>query len=111
MELWNSLPEAHREAISQGRLLEGMTADEVYLAYGKPQYRSEGLDSGVAYEEWIYTRIRNREVMDWRYHQVSRRGDIFFEPEYGPVSVYDEYPTRVVRLVEGKVVGWSAIKR
>lgn len=109
--LWNSLSEEQQFAVREGRLLEGMPAEAVYLAFGSPQYKREGFENGVAYEEWIFTRLRNREIMDWRYRQVSRRGDIFFEPEYGPVRVYDEYPTRVVRIIDGKVAAWSALAR
>ncbi len=110
-ELWNSFSTEEQERVRSGQLWEGMTQDAVWLAWGAPRYRRHGAEGKIEFEEWIYTRLQTREVMDWRYRPVYQGRDYVLQPEFGPVQVYDEVPSDTVRFINGKVVAWSRLSR
>ncbi len=57
-QLYQALPEAHQQAVHQGRVVEGMTPDAVYLALGRPDRVLRGSENGKPYERWRYTELR-----------------------------------------------------
>ncbi len=109
--LWNSFSPEEQARIRDGKLWEGMTTEAVWLAWGKPRYKRHGQEGAVDFEEWVYTRIRSQDVMEWRYRQAYNGRDWYLVPEYAPTQVYDEVPASSVRFIDGKVTAWSTLTR
>jgi hypothetical protein len=107
--LWDSLTPEEQTKIRAGQLWYGMSQDAVWLAWGPPRYRRYGAEGKVDFEEWIYTRLQNREVMDWRFRPVYDGEGYVMQPEFGPVQTYDEVPSDTVRFIDRKVVAWSRL--
>ena len=53
-ELFAKLSAAHKVHVLEGRVVEGMTKDAVFFAWGKPQRVTVGKRNGVAMERWNY---------------------------------------------------------
>ena len=58
--LYESLPEKHRELVSQGRIDKGMSKSAVYLALGDPSRKVRGFRDDAHFERWDYTRLQPR---------------------------------------------------
>jgi hypothetical protein len=58
-QMFNSLPARHQRLVEQGQIDRGMSPDAVFLAWGHPDRRSEGVDGrGVATMRWDYATLR-----------------------------------------------------
>lgn len=53
-----------KKAITNGNITPGMTRDAVYMAWGNPRQRLEGVADGVPYEEWIYDKFKPKANLD-----------------------------------------------
>jgi hypothetical protein len=51
---YNSLPPGHQELVKRGELARGMSPDAVFLAWGPPSRRYQGLQDNAATERWDY---------------------------------------------------------
>ena len=92
-----------RAVVDHGQLKVGMTADAVYLAWGKPAQVLTGQSATGTTETWLYTGAYMQEYRYWNY----RRG--FYGQRYfgGPALEYDYYPrayTRAEVVFENGVV-------
>ena len=77
-------------AITHGNIAPGMSRDAVYLAWGNPNRRTEGVSDGVPYEEWIYKKISPKLNIDLAIGK-------------GPGLGLKKDTTKTVKFVDGKV--------
>jgi hypothetical protein len=56
--VYTSLPAKHQELVKRGELARGMSPEAVFIAWGKPTERYQGLNGGESTERWDYTRNR-----------------------------------------------------
>ncbi len=49
------LSSSHRASVTQGKVVEGMSRDAVYLAWGRPDIVRTGSRNGNSTETWAYT--------------------------------------------------------
>ncbi|MCB1064365.1 MAG: hypothetical protein KDN20_15785 [Verrucomicrobiae bacterium] len=54
LELFHSQSEKHQDLISRGQVIEGMSKDAVYLAWGRPHETKQSSRDGKARETWVY---------------------------------------------------------
>jgi hypothetical protein len=50
----DTLPPEVKKAITEKRVMEGMTRDQVILAMGRPVYKSRETKDGLETEDWVY---------------------------------------------------------
>ncbi|MFZ4694430.1 MAG: hypothetical protein ACOYMV_04810 [Verrucomicrobiia bacterium] len=106
----DALPAPMREAALNGHLREGMTADAVYVALGRPSRITTGADKGVQLERWVYTQMESRVISAWR--DVPYRmnnGNIGILPTYEPITITGSRDSFEVKFENGKVVGWGGL--
>ncbi len=66
-QLFEPLSPKHKELVSQGTIEKGMPKDAVYLAWGNPDSRSEGEQSGRPFEKWLYSGLAPVHYNSYRY--------------------------------------------
>ena len=52
--VYNSLPPREQELVKRGELARGMSPDAVFMAWGPPSRRYQGLQNNAATERWDY---------------------------------------------------------
>ena len=52
--VYKSLPPGHQELVKRGELARGMSPDAVFMAWGPPSRRYQGLQNNAATERWDY---------------------------------------------------------
>jgi hypothetical protein len=109
-ELAKSLSKGQREAALQGKIIEGMTPDAVWLALGEPNRIAKGVEKGVKQETWIYSRFDTYEVPGWDYGYYSTAdGRIIAAPHYRPNYRQRAVDYFEVKFQNGKVIGWHGL--
>lgn len=116
-ELFDSLPERHRELVRQGQVTEGMSQEAVYLAWGSPHEVKEGSRNGRKLATWVYY---GRESVPVRSVGIGvgigsgyYRGDCWGGPRYdfGFDYAYRDYVAAKVEFGNEKVVFWERNRR
>lgn len=117
-ELYRALPAAQQQAVREGRVVEGMAPDAVYLALGRPDRVLRGSANGKPYERWRYTELRPvyRAGFAISYGYPFGYGGgpyggfwdpwwpgMALEPEYAAVTALE------VRFSQNRVVGWEQL--
>lgn len=106
----DAMPAPMREAALQGSLREGMTADAVYVALGRPSRVVSGIEKGVRRERWVYSQMESREIPAWRDVPYRLSNDaVGFLPAYEPITVTSTRDRFEVKFENGKVVGWGGL--
>lgn len=109
-ELAKSLTKTQREAALQGKVVEGMSPEAVWLALGEPSRISRGMEKGVKQEVWIYTRVDTYEVPGWDYGYYSTAdGRVVSSPHYRPNYRQRSVDYFEVKFQNGKVTGWHGL--
>lgn len=85
---------SEKQAITNGNIVPGMTRDAVYLAWGDPKQRLEGVEDGLTYEEWIY-------------EKYSPKPNFSIGVGSGPGVGLKKSTTKTVRFVEGRVTDYQ----
>lgn len=111
--IYAALSGAQKEAVGQGRLLEGMNQDAVYISWGQPSGIRDITGDGVAVEKWRYTRhmpvIRQDIHIGYNYgHHYGYCGPFY---EFGPTIEHIPYTAAVVEFRNGKVSSWERERR
>lgn len=107
--LYSALSGPQKQAVKQGRLLEGMSQDAVYLSWGRPSAIKDITRGGINYEKWRYTRhmpIVHQDIhigFDYGYY-----GPFY---EFGPTIEHIPYTAAVVEFSNGKVSSWEQERR
>ncbi|MDL1888662.1 hypothetical protein FBQ96_03595 [Nitrospirales bacterium NOB] len=83
-DLYPSYPEGVRWAIDHGKILRGMTQDQVYLAMGAPVCKKEQERAGKLLQVWLYPPI-GRDAC------VTSAFRVYFEE--GLVTTWDRFTT------------------
>ena len=106
--MYTSLSTKHQQAVNEGRLVEGMNRDAVYLAWGRPAGIKEGSSAGQEIEKWRYTGLRPVYVRNVGFGYGYGYGR-YCDPHYfGGTGVdYVPYTNAVVEFRNGKVIGWE----
>ncbi|MCB1232548.1 MAG: hypothetical protein KDN19_20035 [Verrucomicrobiae bacterium] len=116
-ELFEALPEKHRELVRQGRVAEGMSKDAVYLAWGRPQETKESSRNGVTRQAWVYYGTESIPVQTVGIGVGF--GDACYGRRYGGGPFYDfgyefahrDYVAAKVEFESGRVVYWERNER
>ncbi len=107
--MYGALPTDQRQAVEQGRLVEGMERDAVYLAWGRPAGVKEGSSGGRQVEKWRYVNYRPMVTNHFNmgYGYGYGRGCDYGYYDFGPTVDYIPYTAAVVEFRDGKVTGWE----
>lgn len=107
-EAFEQLPQEQKNAILKGKILNGMTADAVYMALGKPsRVVKNETEKGISQESWIYTQIQPLETTG---HQTPLRegsGGYASTQQHDPAYLNRDRDFLEVKFENGKVVGWK----
>jgi hypothetical protein len=108
-DIYASLSASQKAAVREGRVIEGMSSNAVYLALGEPNRVYHGRKRGKNLDQWIYTRLQpvTTRISPWRstWHPYWWSGDYdVYEP------VYVERPSFIVTFENNKVVAWEELR-
>jgi outer membrane protein assembly factor BamE (lipoprotein component of BamABCDE complex) len=108
-ELYAGLPAKQKSAVQSGRLLEGMSKDAVYLAWGRPNGIRQGTSSGKSTEKWRYVGHRpvytNRVGVGYGYGGYYGCNSGYYD--FGHTVDYVPYTAAVVEFRDDEVAGWE----
>jgi hypothetical protein len=103
-EVFASLPSAHREAVLQGGIVEGMNRDAVYFALGKPARVVRGQERGKPIEKWVYSRVEETPIGPIIPERVFDR-EVITTPRQ--TTIHTTVDIFEVDFENGKVIGWK----
>lgn len=118
-QLFQPLGETQKQAVMEGRVIEGMSPDAVYLALGRPDRVVRGSENGKSYELWRYMELRpvQRQSVSMGFgygfphggysrHGYYDPGWVSWEtgPDYVPVT------SAAVRFTNNRVTGWERLR-
>ena len=134
-DLYASLPPRQQQLVAQGQIAPGMSQNAVWLAWGSPDQKVEGVMHNKMTETWIYVQYTSAYPYGYGYgypygygwgpgfgggvivatHRHHGRsfafiGDPFFDPfyySYIPPSI--PYPYRTVTFANGRVVSFQSL--
>ena len=105
------LSEKHKELVSKGEIIKGMSKDAVFFAWGKPADHAEGERNGKFSERWDYE--GRHPVVSHHYHGGYSTGGCGpydysgYNAGFGPEVTYIPYVRASVWFVEGRVDEWE----
>ncbi|NOZ11560.1 MAG: hypothetical protein GXP09_11030 [Gammaproteobacteria bacterium] len=104
-DLFNALPAPHQGLIQSGKIQVGFTADEVYLAWGRPTRKSITEDGQGQNQTWVYivTRTITQYYPVHHYRHGYDSGYHINDPYY--FQYY--YVAKDVVFANGQVSGWT----
>jgi len=108
-----SLPASQQKAVQSGSIIEGMTKNAVFLAWGNPDKKYENFSEGKKTEKWLYTKLRPvysqrvSGVFGYGYRNYRYRG---FYPGFGLGTTvsYLPAPAASVIFTNDKVSSWQS---
>lgn len=108
-----ALASEEQKLVDEGQIKIGMSADAVYIAWGKP---SEVLESEDGQQgritTWRFYGSWMQESRYWAYRETRRGGDDLYLERY-LVSDYQprDYVRAEIHLKEGRVLSWRTLPR
>ncbi|WP_395746757.1 hypothetical protein [Prosthecobacter sp.] len=123
-QMYGRLSARDQHLVTHGLIHEGMTRDAVFLAWGRPDAVSYGVNRGRESENWTYEGQRPVRSMSmnlgfgyggfgpWGFGGWGPYGFGGF-PYYGggSTTTYVPYTSGVAEFVNGRVVSWKSTKR
>lgn len=120
-QLFEALSGTQKQAVMEGRVIEGMTPDAVYLAWGRPDRVTRGSENGAPYEWWRYTELqpvyRSSVVAGmgygYGYGPYGYGGRRYYHPGFVAVDTGPDYvpmTAAVVRFSRNRVTGWERLR-
>ena len=110
---YGTLAPEEKELVDQGQIKMGMSADAVYIAWGKPAevLESEDPQSGHI-TTWQYHGSWLQESRYWAYRETRRGGDDLYLERY-LVSDYQprDYVRAEITFKDGRVLSWRTLPR
>lgn len=111
---FSQLSVEHQEMVRQGKIAPGMSADGVFLAWGKPSRVFAGTKKGKEVERWDYTGTHtvflNSLGSDcFGPYSYGPRYGYYNSPFYGPDVAYVPYRAASVWFESGKVDAWERV--
>ena len=117
--LFEVLPAPQKQAVLEGRVLEGMTPDAVYLAWGRPDRVTRGSQNGTPFEIWRFTELqpvyRSSVHVGLGYgygHYGYGRGG-YYDPAFAALETGPDYvpvTAAMVRFSRNRVTGWERLR-
>ena len=108
---YSALPDESRSLVDQGKIKVGMTADAVYIAWGKPSQIVGGESSRGATTTWLYHATYLESYHHWTYRRTYYGGRCYTEPyldfDYQPRS----YVSAEIMFENGLVKEWRSLPR
>jgi len=111
---YDTLPADQKTMVDAGQIRVGMSADAVYIAWGKPNEILESEDPQQGHLTfWRYYGSWLQENRYWAYREVNRgpRGGIYLEryltSDYSP----RDYVRSEIVLKDGKVISWRTLPK
>ena len=107
-KMFTALTGTQKNAVSNGRILKGMTMDAVYLSWGRPDGIKESTINGKDVEKWRYSShmpVLNQNIIYSNHHYYHHD---YYGPFYNSTSVgYIPYTSAIVEFEDRKVTGWE----
>jgi hypothetical protein len=127
-QMFSQLSAKDRHLVTHGLISEGMTRNAVFLAWGRPDSVSVGVNRGRESENWTYEGQRPVRSVNmtmgfgygglggWGPYGYGGWGPYGFGGGYpmlggGSGVTYIPYTAGTVDFVNGRVVSWKSIKR
>jgi hypothetical protein len=111
---YDALPADQKAMVDSGQIRVGMSADAVYIAWGKPNEILESEDPQQGHLTfWHYYGSTLQETRYWAYREVNRgpRGGIYLEryltSDYSP----RDYVRSEIVFKDGKVISWRTLPK
>ena len=106
-----ALPADQRKMVDAGQIRVGMSADAVYIAWGKPSEVLQREDEQGAVTIWLYYSGWMQETRYWSYHQVGFGPHAYLtrylEHDYYPMT----YVSAEIIFEDGQVKRWRTLPR
>ena len=118
-QLFESLTVSQKEAVLQGRVVEGMTPDAVYLAWGRPDQVTRGSRNGTPFELWRFTDLQPvyrsgvGVGLGYGYGTYGFGGRRYYDPGFIAVNAGPDYipvTAAVVRFSQNRVTAWERLR-
>jgi hypothetical protein len=111
-EAYSALTPTMRAAVDAGQIMEGMSKDAVFMAWGHPSETVQVDGPGGPYEMWVYvgTGWRQREFPTYYYYPNPSRPFPNLAPSvplYETVHTAYRYAKAEVTFCQGVVQKWS----
>lgn len=104
---YTALPPEQRSLVDQGQIKVGMTADAIYIAWGKPSQIITGQSSdGKNITTWIYHGTTWQEHRYWNYHYHGHGRYGYPTPTLDYDYVPSSYVAAEVVFEDGVVKSW-----
>lgn len=108
---YTALPAEHQELVKRGELARGMSADAVYLAWGRPSQQYQGMQNKELTERWDYTGSHpvysNSFGMGYGVGRGWGRRSSFSTFSFSPEVTYVPYRKATVLFKRQKVDSWE----
>lgn len=115
--IFESLTEIQKQAVREGRVIEGMTPDAVYLAWGRPDRVTRGSQNGQPYEVWRFTELQPVYASGMAFGRgfggYGWGGGRFRDPLLLSVDMGPDYvpiTAAVVRFSRNRVASWERLR-
>jgi len=104
------LPPAQQRLVDEGKIDVGMTADAVYIAWGKPALIVPTTAGNLT---WIYRCNDTTSRSGWEYREVptSRYGGGYYTTERGTQFIGREYDCAEVNFEGNVVKSWRELPK
>ena len=118
-KLFEPLTAPQKQAVLEGRVLEGMTPDAVYLAWGRPDRVTRGSQNGTPFEIWRFTELQpvyHSSVpvgFGYGYGRGGYGRGGYYHPAFAALETGPDYrpiAAAVVRFSRNRVTGWERLR-
>ena len=109
---YQALPPDQQAMVDSGQIRVGMSADAVYIAWGKPNEVLESEDAQGRITTWLYHGSWLQENRYWAYREAGHRGRGAYLERY-LVSDYTprDYVRSEIVFKDGKVQSWRTLPK
>lgn len=111
---FTNLPTEHQELVERGELARGMSADAVFLAWGSPSQRYQGLQGDIVTDRWDYSGsqpvVNNHFGINYGIDRGWGRRSSYSGFSFGPEIQYVPYREATVLFKNSKVDSWERMQ-
>ena len=109
-EAFAALREEWKALVLKGEIVEGMSAEGVLIAMGRPTWQNPSNFMGREVMGWVYTRMDSYDVPNYEYNYVQGpNGQLYVTEHYIPMHQVRRIPAIVVFIEDGVVLGWQEL--
>ncbi|MEM9445710.1 MAG: hypothetical protein AAGA18_10200 [Verrucomicrobiota bacterium] len=105
-EAFTGLSEGDKALVLEGKIREGLPADGVLIALGKPSKVNKGVRKGSEELYWVYSRLVTYTIPSHHYAHLGCRNDVILSRVYSPHFITRSEDEFEVILQGGHVIGW-----